>query len=278
MRSAADERYFAESASGAFGVDDVLSRSFRAYDAHASLEHDPPSARFTAGEEEHLVGPERHLDRPSSERRRDAWVGVAEKLERGEGGGRDHSLVWQEMRPRLLLTICALGAGVFGCGDGPVFPTGAPPRAAVTTDSLGYTARVVGDYFGHPIYQFRIIARYENTSSRRVVMIPCTDGAKSPLWSIALTDGDDPKKSAFNPGWSCTGTQTLIGVEPGAVRVDTFVVRGPTRFDGVTHEPFEVIQGRMRLGYAAAWDCGSDLCPLPDSLSLTNEFAVRVER
>lgn len=177
----------------------------------------------------------------------------------------------------------ALGAvlvTLLSCGDGFVFPVGVPPRGVLTTDSLGYTARVIGQFHGHNRYSFRVITRYENTTALPAIMLRCDAGNKSPMYSVTRTDGD-PTSAAYNPGWACTSGNPLIVVAPGEVRIDTLVLQGPSSFDdNNNYEPTRpATQGRFRLSYGVGWNCPPEgACPTPDSLSLSNEFVVRVER
>lgn len=174
----------------------------------------------------------------------------------------------------------AVGLGVVGCGSATEvsIPHGVPPRGVLTTDSIGYIARVVGEYYGNPMYQFRIIARYENTTSSPVFMEKCRANSRSPVYSIVRADG--PLASgAYNPLLACLDVEDKLIVPPGAVRIDTFVVNGPNAWDGRTKKPEGVTNGRFVLRYGARWNClDPATCKTPDSLWISNEFTVRTER
>jgi hypothetical protein len=167
-----------------------------------------------------------------------------------------------------------------GCGSAEMItvPIGAPPRAPFTTDSIGYLARVIAGTRERGTYEFRIIARYENTTSLPVYFPKCRPESTAPLYSIALV-GNRPGESAYNPIWPCTAPSDSIALAPGAMRIDTIVANAPNSWDGKTGEPFGVWEGRFVLRYSALWNC-LDLatCRTPDSLWISNEFEVRVGR
>lgn len=179
----------------------------------------------------------------------------------------------------IALAVVVVGM-LASCGDGFVFPVGVPPRGVLTTDSLGYTARVIGDYHGQNRYAFRVLTRYENTTALPAIMIRCLSTSQSPVYSVVRTDGA-PSSAAYNPGWACTGGNPPIVVSPGAVRVNTLVLEGPNSFDeNRNYEPLaSATSGHFRLSYSVGWNCPTEgPCPTPDSLRFSNEFVVRVER
>jgi hypothetical protein len=157
-------------------------------------------------------------------------------------------------------------------------PIGAPDRGVLRTDSIGYMARVVGNYYGNNLYQFRIVARYDNTTAAPIYFGRCFQNSRSPIYSIVRTDGP-LASSGYNPVWACTGVEDFLILAPGASRVDTILVNGPNMFDGITKEPYGVTSGRVALRYSALWDCQDPAtCKTPDSLWISNEFTVRTER
>ena len=68
MRTALDQGDLGQCAAGRLGVHDVLPRAGSAHDADESVEHDEPSSRQTAREEDHLVRGKTNLDSATRER------------------------------------------------------------------------------------------------------------------------------------------------------------------------------------------------------------------
>src|SRR5512146_2780559 len=68
MRTAFHERNLGQRAAGGLGVHHVLARARAAYDSDESAEHDEPSSRLTAREENYLVRGKADLDSATRER------------------------------------------------------------------------------------------------------------------------------------------------------------------------------------------------------------------
>ena len=58
-------------------------------------------------------------------------------------------------------------------------------------------------------------------------------------------------RSAFSPVWACVGGVEPIEIPPGAARVDTQIIEGPTVVNGVTGEPIGVAAGGVALSLAS---------------------------
>jgi hypothetical protein len=156
-------------------------------------------------------------------------------------------------------------------------PIGALDRGVLRTDSIGYIARVVAGTRERGTYEFRIIARYKNTTSLPVYFPKCFPNSRAPAYYIALV-GESPGLSAYNPVAGCTD-DGMLSLAPGDTRVDTIIARAPNRWDGKTGEPYGVWEGRFVLRYSALWNClDPATCRTPDSLWISNPFEVRVGR
>lgn len=175
------------------------------------------------------------------------------------------------------IAVAVVGLLSIACVDRVLAPVGAPPRGVFTTDSLGYSARAVADFHGHAIYEFRIVARYENTTAFPISTLKCTRDGQAPLYGVVVVG--NASESAYGTGRACSGTfDNLLVIAAGSTRVDTLTVRGPNLFDAA-NEPRGTTEGKFKLFLLGTWDCpGAGSCAMPDSLYESNEFVVRVGR
>jgi hypothetical protein len=86
----------------------------------------------------------------------------------------------------------------------------------------------------------------------------------------------DTARSGYNPAWACPQSPP-IPLSPGASRIDTFQVTGPTIRDGRTNEPVGVLDGTFRLSYVGRSSPDVDSSFLPPPQTQSNSFTVRIE-
>lgn len=165
-------------------------------------------------------------------------------------------------RPWRIAARVGLAAAVAAACHAPTRPDSA---LVLTTDRPAYAAAPLAG--GPTQYTFTVVARLRNTSEAPVYFEAC---GTAPLlvYAVELIGGEDPDGSAFSPGWSCPAGPPLV-VAPGAERVDTLALRGPTAFlhgiPGVSApQPLGAVRGRMRLVYGGRTCAGRGACP-PDA-------------
>jgi len=181
--------------------------------------------------------------------------------------------------------LAACSAGVLETGlDGqpPTDPTAfegpAPARRGepVQTDKLEYEGRRIGPPASG--FEFTIVADYRNPTSDTLFIENCGPGSTRPIYQIIPSSGIESVESAFDPAWACVGHDEQLALAPGAVRVDTFMISGPTGFSAITLEPHGFFEGWWRLTYFVGTERG-DGSPLAEqSVGLSNVFEIRVER
>jgi len=140
------------------------------------------------------------------------------------------------------LLVCSGCAALLGCYEAPTAPA---PDLELHLDSYSYVStRISAD---PAQYAFRVVVRYENTTSSSIWFEMCGPGDRSPIFGVPTADGSE---SGYDIGWACVGTPPLE-FPPGAARADTLQIWGPTVFDHYTHRPFGVITGYFRLEYSS---------------------------
>jgi hypothetical protein len=129
----------------------------------------------------------------------------------------------------------------------------------------------------HREYAFTLVAQYANRSAAPVYLYRCFPDSPQPIYNVHLVGASEPLESAYDPGWGCVGHENQIVVQPGAIRVDTLRITGPTAWER-SGEPIGKLEGRYRLEYQAQSCPQESGCLLPDSGRLSNEFDVRLRR
>ena len=132
-----------------------------------------------------------------------------------------------------------------------VSPTGTLPGVVVATDATSYVAELVPGTPPRTHYAFRVIVRTTNGSLQPVHLGRCNPESAGPLFGVVLHPEAAGARSAYDPIWACVGGAQPIVIRPGAERVDTLIVQGPTVFNGVTGEPLGVAEGTMSLRLAS---------------------------
>jgi hypothetical protein len=152
------------------------------------------------------------------------------------------------MPPCALLRRLAPAAVVLagGCSQGAELSTGA--TEIIQTDRASYVAVDVSAGRGPSTYAFTIVARYTNRTGAPVRLGRCSPDSPVPVHDVALVGARAGEGSAFSPVWGCPHGPAFV-VQPGATRIDTLRIQGPTVVDGKTGRPSGRLEGRMRLVY-----------------------------
>jgi hypothetical protein len=151
---------------------------------------------------------------------------------------------------------------------------GPVPDGSLMTDVMAYVARQIPGSAQPTEYQFTVITRFQNRSAAPVYLARCFPTSPQPMYSVGSADGS-AVESAYGPYWACVGHNNQFEILPGAVRVDTFVVRGPNAFDEIKKQPIGVTDGVFRLSLFVATGRGDGAPAAPGSLGLSNAFSVR---
>jgi len=141
------------------------------------------------------------------------------------------------------------------------------------TDKTEYTARYTGGNGSPRRYSFQVVTRFHNTQPNRVYLARCYPTSPTPIYGVEAVDPSDRWGAAYDPAWACVGHEDPIAVAPGATRVDTLRLTGPTSTDGRTGEPYGVLTGVFRIGYSVH-TCRREIgCELPNA-GVSNTFRV----
>lgn len=148
-------------------------------------------------------------------------------------------------------SIVPIVFGMIACSE-PMQPATYVARegAPVQTDTTEYTARHIGGEGNYRRYGFELVTRFYNAHEDTVFLGRCYPDSPIPIYGVEAVDSSDRWGAAYSPTWACVGHENPIAVAPGATRVDTLQLVGPTAFDGRTGEPFGVLTGEFRLGYS----------------------------
>ena len=182
-----------------------------------------------------------------------------------------------------LVVLAVLGCG----GSSSLAPDGSAtlglegrPEGSFTTDSVAYTARLIQEpWSGVRIYGFTLVTRFTNPTQAPLYLWTCHPDAAPPVYSILAPDGVFDGV-AYNMAWACVGHDRPIRVDPGATRTDTINVRGPNRFDGITHQQIDhIVEGKFQLQFAVQSCRTEGDCAIRDhALTRSNEFTVRLPK
>ena len=151
---------------------------------------------------------------------------------------------------RSLRSLSAVVTGLSLLASACASPTGTLPGVAVVTDATSYVAEPVPGTPPRTLYAFRVIVRTTNSSMQPVHLGRCNPESAGPLFGVVLHPEAAGVRSAYDPIWACVDAQPIV-IRPGAERVDTLIVQGPTVFNGVTGEQFGVAEGTMSLQLAS---------------------------
>jgi hypothetical protein len=145
-------------------------------------------------------------------------------------------------RPAVLLAAVAATA-FLACLEAPT----APFAVTLQLDRDTYVAVPMETTATYGVrYGVRLIVHYQNRTGGSIYFERCGETDSSPIYHIPTADG--VSDSGWAVGWACPGA-SVLEFPPFAVRTDTLLIRGPSAYDGVTHEPLGVLTGSFRLEY-----------------------------
>jgi hypothetical protein len=178
----------------------------------------------------------------------------------------------------LLLAIAVFGSASIGCATG-IWSwrarRGAQSDGSLTTDATNYVAMRIPSPLAR--YRFTVITDFQNRGADPVYLGRCTPNSRTPLFGVRMADGS-PTRSAYDRMWPCVGHDMQFEVLPGAVRTDTLFVEGPNMFDGRTNVAEGNTEGTFRLSFEVQAARGDGAKRMPDSVSRSNAFTVRVAK
>lgn len=180
----------------------------------------------------------------------------------------DGVLEYCEYFPKNCADDCFMGASI---DDIRFLNQDAAEVFALTTDHSAYiTTCTSGEYFR---CTFTIEATYHNRTDRPVYLYRCYPDTEYPVFGVPTLD--KAIESAYDPVWACVGHNDHIRVDSGETRTDVLEVGGPNAFDGVTGEPFGVLEGAFRLFYDVRSCADEAECEdLPENQSVSAPFKV----
>lgn len=143
------------------------------------------------------------------------------------------------------------------------------------TDQSTYTTQLK-ENLPPAIYGFTIIATFENRTDQTIYLSRCDPNSRQPIYGLKLLNAEESDRSGYSWFYACAGHNHPIAVRPGSVRIDTLHISGPNSWDHFTKESSGVLEGKFQLGYDVLTCRSGDGCDLPDSLSQSNEFEVRL--
>jgi hypothetical protein len=144
----------------------------------------------------------------------------------------------------------------------------------IQTDSAAYTAVCEGERLHYGRCAFTIVARFANATEDSVFLQRSYPDQPAPNFSVS----SDTTRSAYVGVGMGVGHDNQIAVAPGASRIDTLRVSGPSMWssEGVPDGGF---RGSMRLTYMGQ-SCQSEGgldCARPNVPILSNKFQVRTD-
>jgi len=132
-----------------------------------------------------------------------------------------------------------------------------------------------------PVYEFEIVARYQNLTDQTLYFESCSENANRPFGGLKLLTPGEKTQSAYSE--VCAGFG-FVGIEPGESRSDTIRISGPSTWKFGTNEPLGETEGVYRLEYPLAHTCLNeegtfvgDNCRMQESdIPASNEFDVKL--
>ena len=169
----------------------------------------------------------------------------------------------------VLLTGCASGLEPQPVEVRDPFPT----DGSLRTDNHTYTASCKGEGYAKTC-TFTLTMSYTNKTNGTVYFNHCYPDDTFPIYFVG---GLTEEESAYSGAWGCTGHDRFVKVLAEEQRVDTLRISGPNAWDGVTGEPFGLLEGHLQIFYEA-FSCSNELdpCELPREAATSNVFTVNL--
>lgn len=183
------------------------------------------------------------------------------------------------MTRNLSAAWCWLVAAMLGSASCTGVATTGPEHlsAMLSTDRAEYSAADLSP--GSPLLEvgFPIVVRLENRRPYRVYLRVVGPGVGEPMYGVRLVHPNGPyDHSAYTRAYTLAGMGPGTMLEPGEVRVDTLLLRGPNGFEHTTHKPLGTLTGKMQISYVMGRCADLGDCSLPDELRRSNTFTVRL--
>ena len=122
-------------------------------------------------------------------------------------------------------------------------------------------------------YGFTLQAEFINTSEQTVYFENCLPDSPTPMYVVNLISSG---ASAYNVPWACVGHDKHVAVAPDETFEVSLKIQGPNSWDGITKEPYGVLEGRFQLVFKTFCKDDTEACPLKDLTP--NTFEVLLER
>lgn len=173
------------------------------------------------------------------------------------------------MNVHRVLLLAASTVALTGCSEG-TGPGSDDLAASLRTDLTSYDATYVGGEGAYQRYGFELIATFSNQGTGTLYLLRCAPDSKVPLFQLRGIGIE----SGFNRAFACLGHDKHLAVEPGATRVDTLSINGPTEWSGDSH--VGSLEGDFELHYFVApcpSACGDEAV---GGWGVSNRFRVQV--
>jgi hypothetical protein len=148
-----------------------------------------------------------------------------------------------------------------------------PSSGLLKTDASWYLADPIESSGTPPRRHFRVITRFENTTSVPLYLGRCFPDSPRPLFTVAVAD-TKPRDSAYGQIWGCVGHSNQFQIVPGAFRVDTFDVSGPNEFPSGNPVGIGTVQGLFQMFFDVRLEPGDGAEPAPREFEFSNVFNV----
>jgi hypothetical protein len=187
------------------------------------------------------------------------------------------------MHPRCVswaLTLLVAASRATAAQEVPTVVGPATAAYELQTDLTRYQARATERIYDSPVYAFKVVALFRNRSSRAVFLSTCRPDALQPKYDVVLAKGPSAHESfaAYSLAWAGVGHDRQLEVRPGATRIDTLTLHGPTSWDGRTKQPLGAVEGSFHLVFGVHNCRGTSQCEVSVVPISSNEFRVTIVR
>lgn len=141
------------------------------------------------------------------------------------------------------------------------------------TDRSSYTATPVSQQPGFTVYGFEAVTSFTNVTADTLFLERCMPADRHPIYAV-IQVAPAGETSGYSPAWACTGGTPPIAVAPGAVRLDSLRLTGPTSFDETTGKPIGATTGTFAIRFQVFGCSQHAPCPVGDTLSTSTSFTV----
>jgi hypothetical protein len=155
------------------------------------------------------------------------------------------------------------------------------------TDQSDYIAKYEKTVYGVRLYEFTLVARFENGAKDPVYLDRCYPDTPYPLYGIYAIEGGEVKESAYQRAWSCVGHDKPIVVQPGEIRTDKLRILGPGSWRSDNGTYTGSLEGNVRLVYNVRFcpeqpifdvSGSAPKCKRPATYMQSDIFTVKLEK